>query len=287
MKNHLQTSFPIVLFTFLVNMPIFGKIDFPIVFSYADTTQIFATFCEGGEYEWNGMVYNQAGDYMFVFVGSDGLDSVVILSIEALLNDTTELSFTICSDESSPLTGEFFEVNSWEDSLLVFESQNLQNQLGCDSLINAEITVYPVEYIYAWGTGPVGTEIGGIVFDTPGSYVGTFIDCCTGYGCNIYVGYEIYIFSATNEFEHEINLNIFPNPIEDIFWVNFELPESVIFSTSLHDVTGKKISDLANDENLLTGQHQLKFEQAQLPQGIYFLRLQFDEHVLMRKLVKK
>ena len=287
MKNQLQNLTSILIFFFLAKAAVFGKAVYPIIFSNADTTQIFATICEGDEYEWNGTVYDQAGEYAAIFVGSDGLDSVVVLSIEELANDTTELNFMICSDESSPLTGTTFEFPFGEDSVIVFESLTLQNQAECDSLINAAITIYPVEYIYGWAMVPVGTVIGGIVYDTPGSYGGGWVECCTENGCNTYVGLEIYVVSATNEFVQAINLHIFPNPFEDIFLVNFELPESVVFSASLHDVTGKRINDLVIEENLQTGQHELKFEQARLPQGIYFLGLQFDEHVLMRKLVKK
>lgn len=65
---------------------------------------------------------------------------------------------------------------------------------------------------------------------------------------------------------------IYPNPARDALHVNFFIADSGPVQIDLHDVVGRRVAILAND-NLQRGSHVRVFESATLPSGSYFIRL--------------
>lgn len=286
MKNPIPALLLIAWFTAGIT-PIFGESYSLVPASLTDTTLVAATICEGGVYQWDGVLYDMAGEYTMVYTGSDGLDSVVVLSLTELSNDTTYVAYTICSDQPNPVTGVTLDPN-FSDTIFSNEMILLQNQFGCDSIIQAEIKLLPNEFLYVWGIMiPVGSEFQGVFYDASGSYIFNGIPtCCDENGCTVYSGGELYVYSATDEYEQSIKLQVMPNPFAAHFSFGFELPQAVSFSASIHAMTGQISTELAHQERLAAGTHHFDFEQPDLPPGIYLLQLQFAEQTVVKKLVK-
>lgn len=287
MKNHVHLL-AFTLFFLLLNIAsLSAKTNFHYFILNTDTTQLFATICEGGEYDWNGTIYDQTGEYVGVFVGSDGQDSVVILNLEELQNDTTILEYVLCGGDTSQLTGIIYDY-SYGGVLFEEETVIYQNQTGCDSVLIAGLTINPNWFIHAWGETVVPFEYQGQLITEPGFYSFAINDCCTDEGCPILGVFELYAYpNSTEELEKEISFKLFPNPFEDKFRIEFELSEITDFSASLYDLNGKQVSYLIQNKRLGSGQNQFELEQAALPSGTYFLKLVFNDVILMKKLLKR
>ncbi len=81
----------------------------------------------------------------------------------------------------------------------------------------------------------------------------------------------------------------FPNPFRDRLNVSFELPKSDFVNVSVYDLSGKRVTELVN-EDLPQGNNTFywegKSENGQpLNPGVYFLRVIYQGKLLMRKVV--
>lgn len=254
--------------------------------SMNDTTLIFAEFCEGGAYEWNGVSYDQPGEYVNVFTDSSGIDSVVILTLEALETDTTQLVFEICSEEPTPLTGEsIYNVNGDESYTVQFDEQIvLTNQYGCDSVVMAHNIVHAEVFTHGYATVHPGHIVNGepLFESTEICWVDTTYFGCPDITCIVFY----VLMNSIDELEKEIELQIYPNPVKASVNIDFVLPESLNIQVSLYDTTGKKLEELMGEKHMTGGTHKLNFDLSELPIGIYFLKLQIDGIGLMKKVIK-
>lgn len=83
------------------------------------------------------------------------------------------------------------------------------------------------------------------------------------------------------------NLNVYPNPIKDVFNLNVELFSSAAVVIELTDLTGRVIHVFHNAE-LQSGAHQLNFNlnSLDLVAGTYLLNIKIGEQTITRKIVK-
>lgn len=90
--------------------------------------------------------------------------------------------------------------------------------------------------------------------------------------------------TATQELS-EPTIAIFPNPVHhDQVNLTFETSEPGEVAITLFDANGKDVLNLTR-ERLNTGQHQWNISTTNLPNGMYFVRVQFDGQVFTKKLV--
>jgi len=91
--------------------------------------------------------------------------------------------------------------------------------------------------------------------------------------------FSLWLFPNPNtigEYLHEIPLDyyindVYPNPFNSSQSIEFGLPNSGYVKIAVYDLSGRQVSIIANGE-LSTGRHQLVFDAAVLPGGIYFIR---------------
>ncbi|MDD5087502.1 MAG: choice-of-anchor D domain-containing protein [bacterium] len=76
----------------------------------------------------------------------------------------------------------------------------------------------------------------------------------------------------------------YPNPFNFSTTVSFSLPRNTPARLAVHDVLGREVRVLA-DENFAPGEHRILFDGSDLPSGIYFTRLQSGEFVAAQKLL--
>lgn len=101
------------------------------------TTLIDAAICTGGSYTVGSSVYNVAGTYTDILTTSLGCDSTVVLDLEVTSFYETNLNIQICE-------GETYQVgSSVYSSTGVFQDMFISQDL-CDSIVNLNLTVYPV-----------------------------------------------------------------------------------------------------------------------------------------------
>lgn len=100
-------------------------------------TSIPATICDGDSYAYGGVLLTTAGDFDFVFVGENGCDSTVTISLTVLPVAQTNLEATICAGGSYDYNGEI--LTDAGDYLYTYTGEN-----GCDSVVTLSLHVLPL-----------------------------------------------------------------------------------------------------------------------------------------------
>jgi hypothetical protein len=83
-----------------------------------------------------------------------------------------------------------------------------------------------------------------------------------------------------------LNLTIYPNPTSEIMHIEFEIPNPSPVRIQVFNAMGGMVADLS-DGILAKGKHQITWNAADLPAGLYFVRLNAGKDVAGAKLVKQ
>jgi len=86
-------------------------------------------------YTWNGQTYTQSGTYTYTTTNSRGCDSVASLQLTINPSDSVLLSRTLCAPDSFLMGGQWYRQSGAYFSTLI-------NRLGCDSVVQLNLTVY-------------------------------------------------------------------------------------------------------------------------------------------------
>lgn len=88
-------------------------------------------------------------------------------------------------------------------------------------------------------------------------------------------------------FAHKVATHVWiaPNPIRREMYVRYTLGEDQIVSISVFDATGRLISHII-DERQNAGHYLKKFDMSNLPQGVYFVRMDTDNLSEIRKVIR-
>jgi hypothetical protein len=80
-----------------------------------------------------------------------------------------------------------------------------------------------------------------------------------------------------------IDLAVAPrNPVRRTTAIEYVLPDPIRVNMSVYDITGRRLTTLLNDW-MPGGQHQLEWDSAGLPSGVYFIRMSVGEQTLTRR----
>ena len=80
-------------------------------------------------------------------------------------------------------------------------------------------------------------------------------------------------------------LTIFPNPTMGNTTIDLMIPQATMASIGLFSASGQRMGIVANNQFFDSGQHQLTFDTAFLPEGFYFLMVQMEKERLTQRLV--
>jgi len=86
-------------------------------------------------------------------------------------------------------------------------------------------------------------------------------------------------------YESEIVLNAYPNPFRDWTRIEFNLERNAWVRLSVFNALGSEVQVITN-QKLNAGEHQLSYNASHLPTGTYFFRLQIENQVQTRRMVK-
>ncbi|MEO1261829.1 MAG: CARDB domain-containing protein [Bacteroidota bacterium] len=235
--------------------------------------------CEGGNYVFGNETLTLGGTYVSVFENRFGCDSTVHLSLEVSASDSVFLEFDLCLGDSSPLTG-----TTPADPCIFFEEVTLTNQNGCDSVVVARLNVYPTYYAEVDSMVPYGGLYNGVPITQDIQLVFDFTSirgCDSTLVANLTVGPN-----SINELDELVQIEVFPNPVRDGFFLYFNLKVAGVFDIEVVNVLGEKIATLETQRTFLAGAHQVFYPITDWPAGTAFIVVKNGQQALSRKLVK-
>lgn len=78
------------------------------------------------------------------------------------------------------------------------------------------------------------------------------------------------------------DMTVFPNPVRDMFTVQFVMQESAEGEINIHDETGRLVTCLFRDR-IREGENQLSFNKKALSPGTYFVSVEVGDQVILQK----
>jgi len=122
---------------------------------------------------------------------------------------------------------------------------------------------------------------------------GNYVELRTGFTANLGSRFDAFIdgcgslrINPTDKnLLDEFSMKIYPNPLNNKGFIEFDLAEKRKVSVFITDITGKKIADLLTNTTKEAGTQQLVFERRDLPPGIYYCTLIAEERIDTKRLV--
>ena len=97
--------------------------------------------------------------------------------------------------------------------------------------------------------------------------------------------YPIEINMEAQDAVNYFALDIYPNPFEDVFTLEFFLEDPSKVTIELYDVMGRMVKSI-NEVTLLSGTHKIDID-TELNKGVYFIELDVDGDLYQKKLIKQ
>ena len=253
----------------------------------ASFVEIEATICHGDIYQVGNESFADPGNYVVVFVGSNGCDSIVNLVLTVDPIPTVSIETTICDGDSYTIGNETF---SNPGNYMI----HLTGGNGCDSIILLTLLVDIVDpsvfvnenilmaaqsgATYQWFDCDAGQNIPGATNQTyevlvTGNYQVYITDAL---GCTVQSMCLPVIISAVDQLS-KYAIRLFPNPASDILYVANE-SAFPIGTCLLWDLTGNVVARYVHDGK--TG-----FNVSGLSPGVYMWTTRVNGQTVMKKVV--
>jgi hypothetical protein len=168
-----------------------------------------------------------------------------------------------------------------ETRVVVFDNnQNWSNSVLVKNGVNY-VDAFQYDNTVRWG------DYTGIAFKYNPSNPEVWVSGCygsnqtlfnTNYNCfNNWIAQITDVSLSSNDMEREINnnINLFPNPVIDLFNVEFEINQTALTKIEITDIEGKLLTTLFNG-NIKSGKNLLTFNRNALSSGIYILSIKSD-----------
>lgn len=148
----------------------------------------------------------------------------------------------------------------------------------CDGSITATASSGTAGYTYLWSPGGQTTATVSAV--CPGNYTVCVTDAA---GCSQCDTVSVNFSVGISEGAALNGIYIYPNPTNETFEVEMNLPQSTDITFTLYDIVGVKIfSETFN----VTGNYKKKFSLQTFPSGVYFLQTGVTGKYTIQKIVK-
>jgi hypothetical protein len=92
------------------------------------------------------------------------------------------------------------------------------------------------------------------------------------------------ITSINEQFNHALNLSVFPNPSNEQVSVVFDLLEDKVVEITLHDVLGKTIKTI-HKQAFTNGNHSISIPVNDISKGIYFVKVNVNNIITSQKII--
>jgi len=84
-----------------------------------------------------------------------------------------------------------------------------------------------------------------------------------------------------HEIVNNLDINIYPNPANEYFFINFTNLESKTFHISIYDIVGKLVKEIYSKHQ----GSELKINICDIPKGVCFLTIKYDHKSIIKKLI--
>lgn len=242
----------------------------------------------------DGQVYTNSGTYTATIPNAAGCDSVITINL-TVNNTTSSLSANTCDVYTAPSGQVYSSTGIYTDTI--------PNAAGCDSVITIDLTVNAVDTnvavagdtltalqsggAYQWIDCATNMPIANptatssvFVADASGSYA---VVVTSPEGCTDTSSCYPVVISNTTSMYRMASIRIHPTPAQG--WINITYTDLTAPTTALlFNATGQHLGTYRLTPN--SGTNQAKVSVANLPNGVYWLRLVADEGgVLVRPIL--
>jgi len=100
------------------------------------------------------------------------------------------------------------------------------------------------------------------------------------YAKGTFVGIE----EVKNTIVSRYDIGVFPNPSQEFIHIEYILPKKTDVNISIFDVAGRKVGGITN-ENQAPGIYRKSFDVGNIPQGVYFIKLNTDDKSVVKKAI--
>lgn len=236
-------------------------------------------FCQGESILINGTIYdfnNPTGEEIFPNASYTGCDSTLNINLN-FISTHTVVSPQLCPGDSIEINGTIYN----ENNLVGEEFLDVQNQYGCDSILNVNVEMledYNIDVNISLNEGDIYNDTQ-IFNDT------LIIESYTSIeGCDSIVNVTVDVLTVGNEniLENENSLTLFPNPTKNnevniILETSYQADWKIqVMNTLGQFVFSQKVIVSA-------GINSLKVKD--LASGTYFISANREERRLVKKLV--
>lgn len=255
------------------------------------TTNNPQTICQGESYSFNGNAYTTSGNYPTLLQSINGCDSTVVTQLTVRPIYSTNNPQSICQGDSYTINGNTYTAEGTYSDML-------QSAYGCDSSVTTIITYTPVQLnlnvtqndltltsaqisgSYQWinclTNSPInGATSQGYTATTNGSYAVILTECGISDTTNCIIIDNVGFEENTTNF----NFQLYPNPVESELVVKVE--GTSLLQLTVKDMHGKKLIQTCASGN------ESKINLIQLSSGIYFIDIETESGILVKKFVKK
>jgi hypothetical protein len=77
----------------------------------------------------------------------------------------------------------------------------------------------------------------------------------------------------------------YPNPFNPSTKITYTLKSNGKVRFSVYDLLGREVAVPVNNERKTAGQHEVTFDAANLPSGVYFYKLQTESHIETKRML--
>jgi len=245
------------------------------------------SICEGDSIFLEGNYQTVAGEYYTNFISTGGCDSTVIvnLSFNPVFEFTENVS--ICDGDSILVAGVFQSTAGTYPVLY-------NTILGCDSIVNTELNIYPVPII-AYNVFPDSNNLGNIDLSISGGSSPYYFEWSNGetvediselqsgeysvtvyniYGCASTELISVPLYDYIQDYTIS-ELKVLPNPTEGIFTIQ-NISGSMIF---IYNPLGELL------ETYLSEKPVVNFDISHYKNGLYFIKAVNENMVFTAKLL--
>ncbi|MDI6767394.1 MAG: T9SS type A sorting domain-containing protein [Bacteroidota bacterium] len=153
------------------------------------------------------------------------------------------------------------------------QNGNAMTSFGSESLFvynsagNVSHVVFPERVINA--PKKLNNE-DGFLYLNMGYYPDTYLAKYSIAGLTFQPSGVVSILEQPEEFQLSQN---FPNPFNPITTIKFNLPMDVFVTLEVYNALGQKLSTILEQEEFLSGNHEIEFDGSNLPSGVYFYKI--------------
>lgn len=106
------------------------------------------------------------------------------------------------------------------------------------------------------------------------------------YGCSSVPSDSYYfLFTGITELEKGQNVNVFPNPFNGQFTIDYSLATPSKVNINIYNTFGQKIVALEENAQKDSGNHSILFNGRRLDPGIYFLKIESSDYSITKRII--